>query len=146
MAGDGAFDLYTGVAAYAPQTVFSGCLQELSDLQYLDLEQALWMSDINAALNVGSKQFLVSGYYEMPTLLRTDIVFFSSKLAESHEMGDLYELVEAGDWTFDTMISMAREVGSDLNGDGKQTEEDRFGLVSLYDHIGALYTGTGYDN
>ena len=145
MAGDGAYDLVTGYTGHSVPDMINGYFLKLTGMKYLDFGQAWWMSGINKAMTVGGKQYFASGYYEMPTILRTDVVFFSTKLSEKYGFTNLYELVDSGEWTYEKMISMAGEVGSDLDGNGQQTQDDQFGLSSFFDHIGSTFTGTGYD-
>jgi hypothetical protein len=59
----------------------------------------------------------------------TAAMFYNQKIATDHEINDLYELAESGEWTFDKMIEYAEQVTTDQDGDDiANSYEDLFGL------------------
>lgn len=63
--------------------------------------------------------------------------FFNKEMVDSFDLQDPYVLAKEGTWTFEAMWNMGKEVVSDMDGDGKYTENDRFGL------LGGGITGIG---
>ncbi|MHB1152847.1 MAG: hypothetical protein ACYCWE_09235 [Eubacteriales bacterium] len=46
-------------------------------------------------------------------------VLFNKQLAENYNLGDMYELVNSGNWTLDTFASLMKDLSVDLDGDDK---------------------------
>ncbi len=55
--------------------------------------------------------------------------FFNKQMIEDFDLENPYELVRSGKWTFESLWTLGRAVIADLDGDGKYTEADRFGLL-----------------
>ena len=60
----------------------------------------------------------------------TSALFFNKTMAADFDLDSPYEMVEDGTWTIDRLREMAMNVSSDLNGDGKWDEQDRYGYTS----------------
>lgn len=71
------------------------------------------------------------------------VILYNKQLAEDYALGDLYQTVLDGKWTFDLMVEMCQKVASDLNGDGQMTKEDRFGIINQNDGVYQLYQSAG---
>ncbi|MGN1409400.1 MAG: hypothetical protein ACI4XJ_04405 [Eubacteriales bacterium] len=71
------------------------------------------------------------------------VILYNKQMAEDYALGDLYQTVLDGNWTFDLMVEMCQKVSSDLNGDGQMTKEDRFGIINQNDGVYQLYQSAG---
>jgi len=139
LASTGAYDILTGVTPHMSTNLLSGLYQNLADMEYIDLSKPWWFSYVNDEAIIGDRLYMASGYFDMPSLSRTLVTFYSTELAEQYDVEDLYTLVHEGKWTFDKMISIAKNVNVDLNGDGKMTEVDLYGLTAQHDTISPLF-------
>ena len=87
----------------------------------------------------------ISGDVDMGTFARTYVMFFSTKLAEDNNLGDLYDYYRNGTWTYDTMSELAAKVAKDVDGNSQMDiANDIWGMGS---HVGLqslLITTTGY--
>ncbi len=71
-------------------------------------------------------------------------IIFNKKLVEDFGMDSPYDLVDEGKWVYDTFYSMAEQVISDLDGDGKMTVNDRYGIIGEWDRfVEFAYQGVG---
>ena len=59
--------------------------------------------------------------------------YFNQNMAEDYGIGDIYDLVDTGKWTWDALYSFGQLAASDLNNDGKFTIDDRFGFSYIND-------------
>lgn len=143
-AGAMEFDLVSGIGTFLTQCISAGYLQDLNALQYVNLDKSYYQRYINEEMEMLGKQFTASGYFDMATMARTAVTFFSTKLAVDFGLGDLYSLVGSNEWTFDTMLSLASAASVDTNGDGAMTEEDQYGLCGGYNMNSLLIVSTGY--
>lgn len=56
-------------------------------------------------------------------------VFFNKQIAADMNVGNLYDTVRSGDWTFGYMQTLVKDMWGDLNGNGTvERDTDRFGL------------------
>ena len=144
-AGDGMYDLVSGVSLYLMPSALQGYYLDLKNSDIIQFDQPWYFKHLNSSIELGGKLLAVSGFYDMPTLSRVHCTYFSSKLAEDFAVENLYQLVKDGSWTFDKMISIAQPVAADIDGDGAMKyETDRYGITSQWDVLDISYAGTGF--
>ena len=134
MAGDGAYDLIDGYAAYVGNIVMSQLYLNLLEVPHLRLTEAWWSQHAVNELTINNKLFIVPGDITLNLWETIMVVFFSKDILKDHSLEDPYALVKNGDWTLDKFIEMCKGVSADLNGDGEMYEEDRYGSL-LYDDL-----------
>ncbi|MCQ2433387.1 MAG: hypothetical protein MJ175_12360, partial [Clostridia bacterium] len=71
------------------------------------------------------------------------VLMFNRDMARELDLPDFYSMVLDGTWTHDRFFSVAREAVSDLNGDGKMDEQDRYGFIYDYSVADAMVIGAG---
>ncbi len=142
--GGDEYDIVEGVAVYMmPQLVY-GNYFDLAENPYIDLSQPWWHDAVNSNMDILGRQYLASGYLSMRTLDRMHVIYFNSPLAMDLRLGNLYDLVNNGEWTIDKMQEMAEMAASDLNQDGIMDSEDRFGLSGRWDQWAGEGSTAGY--
>lgn len=144
MANAQAYDIATGVSCYVSNGVIKGAFRNLNNYDYLDFSKPWWSEKINRELTVADRLYIASGLFEMPSVARTHVVFFSNALAEKYSVNNLYDIVREGNWTYDTMIGIAEQVLNDLDGNGVYDENDQYGLTSQWDILGLAYGASGH--
>jgi len=71
-------------------------------------------------------------------------MMFNKKEARDYDLGNLYSLVESGDWTLDTLYGLCKNKSRDLNGDGLIDSRDDFiAFVGSDDVATAFFNGGG---
>lgn len=143
-AGDKEFDLVSGIAAFLNDLVVPGYLADLNTVSQIDLSRSYYFPYINDEMSMLGRQYTVCGNFDMATILRTSVVFFSTKIASDNSLGDFYSLVEKDEWTYDKMLSLASQAYADLDGDGEASAADQYGLCGGYNMNSMLITATGY--
>ena len=147
---------------YLAKLVGDGAYYDLGNTgnDYIDLSRPYWDQKINQQLSVFGKHFFVNGDAIVSDDEATWAVFFNKtiasdfKVAEEFGVNSIYELVDSGDWTIDTMYEMAKMVVTDDQGDGmiwSATSKDIWGInAQAYDGytftVAAGYTMTELDN
>ena len=130
--GDDAWQI---VFAGGNATVQSGrnhLFLDLSDANYLDLDQPWWWSQPMEELSLDGKErrYLI-GDIALSNYLRFSAVFYNKNIY-SEKLGDpddMYKLVLDDNWTLDKMMELSEKAYSDLNGDGKVNSGDTYGLL-----------------
>jgi len=143
-AGAMAYDLVSGFGTFLTDCISEGYFQDLNTLTYVNLDKSYYQHYINEEMEMIGKQFTASGYFDMATMARTFVTFFSTKLAEDYHLGNFYDLVDANEWTFDKMLSLAEASFLDADGNGVMTEGDQFGLCGGYNMNSLLSVCIGY--
>jgi hypothetical protein len=82
-------------------------------------------------LNIAGKLHFITGEYTLTLLRGINCIFFNKTIAQNFAVPNLYQMVLAGDWTFEEYSKIAKSVSQDLNGDGIYGREDLYGHLSL---------------
>ncbi|MDD4772830.1 MAG: hypothetical protein PHZ09_04415 [Eubacteriales bacterium] len=115
---------FTNVSSLA----VGGYLSDLNQINHIDFTKPWWSLDVNAALSFAGKLYYTTSDYLLLDKQRTYILIFNKKIAEDYALGNLYQTVFDGKWTADAMLAMTGKVSSDIDGDGKMTDIDMYGL------------------
>lgn len=143
-AGDKEYDLVSGIAAFLTELVTPGCLEDINTVSEVDLSRSYYFQYINDEMSMLGRQYIVCGNFDMATILRTSVVFFSTEIATDNSLGDFYSFVEKNEWTYDKMLSLASQIYADLDGDNAVSTGDQFGLCGGFNMNSMLITATGY--
>lgn len=144
-AGDAVYDLMTANCAYTASHVTGGLLQNMTKMEYLDLDAPWYFAETNNNLIVNDKLYIVAGAFGLNTLNQLGSVMFNKELMDDLGEEYPYQTVLDGNWTYDTMLSLATKASLDLNGDGAWDENDRYGILSTEgEAIQWLGFGMGY--
>ncbi len=124
----------------------AGLLLTWDYLPMINLEKEWWNQDANAAFRIGDAQYAAVGDFNLSEYSKSYLYFFNKDLYKSLAFDEnLYDLVREGKWTWDTMLSIAKQSARDLNGDGKMDLNDQYGLAETAKiHFQLLITGAGY--
>ena len=72
------------------------------------------------------------------------ITFYNKAIIRDLGLDDLYSVVREGKWSLDLMYGYAKAAASDLNGDGRFTGADRFGITTHAQVILAFTLGMDF--
>jgi len=79
-------------------------------------------------------------YYRYRTV---EVILFNKNMVRELSLEDPYQLVRDKKWTIDKMIEMMKDVAKDLDGDGKMTKDDQFGIIIYTSVISTGIFGAG---
>ena len=141
-AGDAVYDLMVASSAYTTPYITGGLLQNLTKMEYLDLEAPWYFHESNDSFIVDGKLYAVAGTYGFNTINECGAVYFNKEMMD--ELGEEYpyQMVLDGKWTYDVMLTLAEIAAFDKNGNGKTDKEDCFGILST-DHEAIPWLGFG---
>ena len=131
MAATGAFDLVAGYAATIPGIVADGIFMNWNELDYVDFSQPWWSEEIADELTINGKTFMMTGDLSLALWKGMKCIMPFTTAASDYQLGDLYSLVESGDWTLDKLEELTTNIYEDLDGDGVKTAGDRYGLLTF---------------
>ncbi|MBE6636628.1 MAG: hypothetical protein E7618_02355 [Ruminococcaceae bacterium] len=138
LSGDDAIDLafiaftYSGIP-----WITSGYAMPWNDVEHIDTSRVYWNQSMIDNLSIAGHTFLLQGDINWPSMNSTQVCFFNTTVVTDNKVGNLYETVRNGDWTFDRMKTLARNFAKDLNQDGNYDETDQYGIAMCF--YGAVY-------
>ncbi len=108
---------------------------DITELPHIDLTKPYWAQKLNDSITLGGQQYVAIGAYDVNVLDLTYALLFNKQMVQDFDFASPYELVADGKWTMDTMKTMMAGVLSDLDGDGKWTENDQWGYLAHYKQV-----------
>lgn len=129
MSNDGAYDIIGGVSVVMPTLMMNDLPCDISKVDEIKLDEPWWTASLMDELSINGKLYFASGDASLGMISGMMCMFFNKTLIDELKMEDPYELVTSGKWTFDKLLTMAEAGYSDINGNGKVDEGDRYGLT-----------------
>lgn len=123
---DAAWDEKVAFASYSTK----GYLTDYNKIPYINVDTPYWDANAAAELSFAGKLFFMPCDISMMNFTGARFLYFNRKLVTDYNLTDPYDIIFGGAWTLDTVLSMISAVSADLNGDGKMTGEDQFGLLA----------------
>ncbi|MCL2814471.1 MAG: hypothetical protein FWD23_07715 [Oscillospiraceae bacterium] len=141
LAQDNMFDIIFPRIYQAIPLSSEGHLYDLNKMPYIDSSNIWWDSTIVRDCSLAGKMFSLAGDIHMYAYDGTFVLYFNKLMHQNYGIENLYQLVADGKWTIDKFDEIMRMAAADLDGDGKMTFDDQFGIFS-YDFLTvALLTG-----
>jgi len=128
MAGDNDYDLLTTKSFSLGNILSSGILRSWNDIDGINYDKPWYIHDANETMTVGNQTYALFSDACGTNITMCWSYFFNKRIAEEWKVGDLYQIVRDGDWTFDTLTSITKDIWSDLNGNSERDSEDMYGL------------------
>lgn len=133
-AGEDAYDLIINDMYGISPLTLEGMFYNILDGKYFDFSKPWWYDDFMSDVAINSNyQYMLGGDYFIDILRCSHCLFYNKSLYEKMT-GDgegLYDVVLAGDWTFDAFNTLVEQSYVDLNGDGKKDTGDQFGYAAF---------------
>lgn len=128
-AGSDDFDLIANAIYNMNSIALEGMLLDLQELDYLDFSQPWWNQAFLDLTEYNGRNYVALGELSQTMISGAFCMFFNRDMYREFypDEPSLYEIVNAGEWTLDKMISLCTPLYADLNGNGKADEGDRFG-------------------
>lgn len=132
MAGDGAYDLIAGYAATIPNLVGDKIFLDWNGMKYNDFSKPWWSKQAVEEFTINGKCFMVTGDISLALWEGMRCMMYNKRLAAEYGVPDLYDTVSSGNWTFDELQKVTKNVWTDLDGDGTKSKDDRYGFMINY--------------
>ncbi len=129
-AGDATHSIFLLREEPAFNVVLQSGAMDFADIPHLNLDREWWLQSSLESMSIDNRIFYGISTFDTTHYDGTSALFFNKTMAADFDLDSPYEMVEDGTWTIDRMREMALTVASDLNGDGKWDEQDRYGYTS----------------
>ena len=137
-AGDNAYDFCLIRGFNFLTSVTSGYLLDMADLPGVDYSQPYWNQTVMNIMSIVGKQYGAPSGVTVNDEKSVCCMYFNKEMASDYSLPNLYTLVNDGDWTYSRMFEMAELAAADLNGDGKYTHEDQYGISHIRDSVSGI--------
>lgn len=146
LAGDDTYELYSGRLHNMFAFAADGLIIPAGEIPHIDHTKPYWDDTLYELMKLAGKYRFVVGDFNLTAADFTNLMVFNKAMAESYQIGNLYEMVRSGKWTLDTFGTYAKMAVHDLDGNQVMDENDQYGYVSIaYDIMGCFWTGSNAD-
>lgn len=135
-AGTDEYNLFANSVYATIMYTADNLFQNMTDLQYLDLDQPYWSQGFNEAASIGEAQYFATGAICLSMYRFIFVTFFNKGIFDENQVPYLYDVVNDGKWTLDYQRQISQNIYSDLNGNGTKDEVDRYGFITNHNMIG----------
>ena len=130
-AATGDYDVIMEESSRLWQQSIKGYYFDMKGMDYIDLEQPWWYSDMMEESNLdNTKRYFLNGDICLTVLFGASAMYVNKGMYNDY-LGDinaLYNMVVEGKWTYDEFMNMCRTVYTDKNGDGINDPDDIMGF------------------
>ena len=131
LAGDNAFDFgIVDLQLSGKALSETGAIWDFSKFPNVDLKNPWWSKYANNDLVIDGRFYFPIGDISCRNVTSPYLLMFNKKLFEDAGIPLPYQTVLEGNWTLDELAGTLKGQTKDLNGDGKMTAEDQYGLFS----------------
>ncbi|MDD6095197.1 MAG: hypothetical protein PUC29_05595 [Clostridia bacterium] len=144
LSGDGAYSAVFTTLDYMSALALEGYLLSADRLRGVDTDKPWWNTEASLEVSLLGEVYMLFGDIQLSFYDAHSMVGFNMNIVSDVEgLENPYDLVDSGQWTLDKMLSMAKAVSADLDGNGIRTYEDRYGCASDGSEILPLLEGCG---
>ena len=129
-AGDDAIDLVAMHVVEAGKLAINDVFQNWYDIPQIDFSKPWWSVSTTRDLSYDGFAPLAIGDFIVTATSGTYCTFYNKSLAADYDLPNMYDVVNEGKWTFDYIVSVAKDIYSDLNANGEADSEDLYGYAS----------------
>ncbi|MBE6650509.1 MAG: hypothetical protein E7613_04265 [Ruminococcaceae bacterium] len=132
MSGTDEFDLFCSHGASAGSVVLKNVFLNWYDIPNVDFSKPWWSSSCATDLTYDGKSILAVSDFNYTAVSGAMCMYFNKNLAASYDMGNLYDVVLSGDWTFDYFVELTKDIYIDQDGSGDKSDGDFFGFAQAH--------------
>ena len=113
-----------------PNISLENCFMDLYTLKYLDFTKPWWSEQMINEMTVLGQVYQIGDVIGLGALKSAKVLYLNKQKFVEYNLELPYQDVFDGKWTFDKMISLTKDVYTDLNGNSERDADDFYGYVS----------------
>ncbi|MBQ3954795.1 MAG: hypothetical protein II680_02820 [Clostridia bacterium] len=129
-AGDDTYDLVLVITSESFQMALNGCTLSYDKVPSIDLSKPWWVQNSLRDFSIAHHIYYAISLFDTTHYDYVRSLMFNKNMRVDYDLENPYELVNEGRWTLDRMRDMGSAVATDLNGNGRWDDEDRYGYTS----------------
>ncbi len=108
------------------------------DIPAVNFDKPWWANSSRDDLSVNGYCPLAIGDLLLSAISNAYSVFYNKTIGEDYQIPDVYEIVRSGQWTFDRLLGLTKDIHRDLNNNNEVDDTDFFGYASdCHSNMGA---------
>ena len=127
LSGTDEFDLVVAHVMTCANLTTKNLFLNWYEIPHVDFSKPWWAASTSTELTYDGKCILAISDINVNAITSTCALAFNKNLAAAYDLGNLYELVLDGKWTYDTMYNMLKDVYIDSDGSGTRSNGDFYG-------------------
>ena len=112
-----------GITALTTQ----GLAQDWNKIPVVDFSKPWWNQRMNQTMSID--KILLTAVSDF-MIFDPNVIYFNKQLGKDLDLGDIYQIVRDGKWTWSKLTELAKSASKDLNGDGVFDTEDQYGFIT----------------
>ena len=128
-AGDDVFDLVITHSITAGDLALEDYYLNWYEIPHINFEKPWWAVTTRENLSYDGVCPLAIGDFALMSYGQTVCMYFNKQLVENYDLENPYDLVRAGEWTYEKLISMTKDIYEDKNLNGTVDVEDLYGVT-----------------
>lgn len=130
------YDIIVGHARFDIQLASRGYLKNLDNLNYLNFEKPYWSQMYMDEIAYKDVHYWSTGDITISYISTIYCMYVNSGLwTDLYKDKTIYDVVNSGTWTLDTLKEYSIGAYQDINGDSKADENDIFGFAMQQGHV-----------
>ncbi len=122
------FDLMEGMVMSMGNLVIKNLFLNWYDLEHIDFSRPWWYESNSTELTYDNKAIIAISHLNYSAVGGSQALFFNKDMAQNYDLGDLYGVVLAGDWTWDYFTELIKDIYLDDGNDTRDTN-DTYGMA-----------------
>ena len=143
LAGDDAYDIVTGQSNIVLPLAVQHLYHDVAKAEHIDLSKPYWKEGYHSNATVNGRLYSLMGDYAISTIADSNVMAFNKDMFDNNKIEYPYQLVKDGKWTLDTFLEMCAKFSKDVDGDGKLTAADQYGLATNNNGLNPFVYSTG---
>lgn len=130
LAGTDEFQLYMGQAIVSANLALKDYYLNWKDVPYIQSEKPWYNQATNEAMTLNGKNYVMLGATDISAVGYAYCMYMNLDEAENVGIQNIYDTVNAGDWTYDLLLEYTEKYARDTNGDGIMEDGDFYGYAT----------------
>ncbi len=129
LSGTDEFDLVVNHVLKTGGMVTKNLFLNWYDIPKINFDQPWWAASNKTELTYDGKCIIAFSDINATSILSTCVLAFNKNLAASYDLGNLYDTVLNGEWTYDTFYEIVKDIYIDEDGSATRTTGDFYGAI-----------------
>ncbi len=129
--GSSGLDIVMNYAYYSTGAALRDCYANLHTIDTLNLENPWWNQTYVEAATIKDQLYFVIGDLNLSVVDRSLAIYYNATLANTLQIGNLYDVVLDGSWTIDKLLEYTKDTWVDTNQSGTIDLPDNIGIISI---------------
>ncbi|MGI6744219.1 MAG: hypothetical protein ACOX4O_11255 [Eubacteriales bacterium] len=127
-ANDTSYDLFRLVDRFSVSLAMEGMLIPYTSIDSIKMDKPWWDQFGNEMISINGINYFGQSNFKMP-IAHANVLYFNKNHFADYQFPSPYDDVRNKSWTMDKLYNYMIEFSSDVNSDGKFTEEDNLGVI-----------------